>query len=91
MSKKQLNKIKKKKAKEAIKAKKAAERAAKAEKKAAAEALIPDPLAANYGDLDLIQSQTFSADKHWTKISDIDRKLIGATVLIRARIHSSRK
>jgi len=50
-----------------------------------------DTLAANYGDIELIQSQTRSVDKHWTKIGDIDRKLIGATVLVRGRIHSSRK
>jgi len=76
------------------KAQKEAEKAAKkeAQKKAQAEKQQPeeeDPLAANYGDYELIQSQE-KTDRVWTPVRCIDESMVGKNILVRARLQNSR-
>jgi hypothetical protein len=42
-----------------------------------------------FGDAPLVQSQTISG-RVWTRISAVDDKVAGKTVLIRGRVHTSR-
>ena len=43
----------------------------------------------NYGDLPLIQSQDVT-DRKWVPVGEINDSLAGQTILVRARLHSSR-
>lgn len=77
--------------------KKAEKEAAKLAKKAEKAQANPqntqqdeeDPLAGNYGDIPLIQSQDRS-DRKWIPVGSIDDKVVGQEILVRARLHSSR-
>eukprot|EP00958_Prasinococcus_capsulatus_P028663 scaffold7196_cov403-Prasinococcus_capsulatus_cf.AAC.4 len=91
--------ISKKAAKKAAKAaekaaKKAAHQAERAaasgQSGAAAEEEEEDPLQDRYGDKPRVQSQERTS-KVWTLVSDCTADKVGETVLVRARIHSSRK
>lgn len=48
-----------------------------------------DPLQGNYGDVELIQSQS-RTDRVWVGVGQIDESLVGKEILVRARLHSSR-
>lgn len=86
---------------EARKAAKAAEKAAKEAAKAAraaqrgqkqGAATLPDaddPLAAHYGDTELVQSQGQSA-RVWTDVAELTPERAGQAVLVRARVHTVR-
>lgn len=87
LSKAQLKKLKAKQEKEAYKAEKAAKAAAAAAEKAAAEE--NDPLKDKYGDARMVQSVEITGRK-WTRVSDLTADKVGQTVLIRARLHTSR-
>ena len=83
LSKNALKKLEQKKAKDA---KKVQHQAAKGPEKPAEE---EDPLKANYGDYELIQSQEQTPRK-WAPLGSITEADIGKTFLIRARVHNVR-
>ncbi|KAI3429721.1 hypothetical protein D9Q98_010037 [Chlorella vulgaris] len=74
-------------AKEAAKAARAAQRGQK--QSSALEPEADDPLAAHYGDPELVQSQA-QTERVWTDVADLTPKLDGQTVLVRARVHTVR-
>ncbi|RUS23134.1 hypothetical protein BC937DRAFT_92067 [Endogone sp. FLAS-F59071] len=86
MSKKALKKLEKEREKEAKKAERAAKAAAD---QAAKEASVVDYSTDRYGKLPLNQSQERTGLKR-EKIIDINASRSGETVLVRARIHTSR-
>ncbi|KAL6786068.1 TSD2 [Auxenochlorella protothecoides x Auxenochlorella symbiontica] len=84
----------KKAAKAAAKAQKEAEKAAKAASRGQKQASVTeadpnDPLASQYGDVELVQSQTISGNV-WTKVEKLDPSIEGTTVLVRARVQTVR-
>lgn len=83
LSKKALKKLEKEAAK---KAKKEENQKANPQKQ---EEEGEDPLQENYGDLQLIQSQS-KTDRTWVPVRDIDDKYVGQTILVRARLHNSK-
>eukprot|EP00731_Ephydatia_muelleri_P032507 Em0024g51a len=78
----------KKQQKEAEKAKRKAETAAKLQAEAA-QRDSDDCSVGNYGNLPLIQS-TEQSGRLWTNLVDVSEAQVGKTVLIRARLHTSR-
>ncbi|KAG6555965.1 hypothetical protein Mapa_001905 [Marchantia paleacea] len=82
---------KKKEKKENPKNAKKAERLLARQMEAAAVQEVVDPLAANYGEVELVtlQSATQSGRK-WIKVSQLDQELKGQTVLVRGRVHAVR-
>lgn len=70
-------------------AQKQAKKAETAQKNAQNEPEEEDALKDNYGDLPLVQSQSIT-NRKWTPVGQIDESLDGQTILVRARLHSSR-
>lgn len=84
----------KKAAKAAAKAAKEAEKAAKASMRGVKQAAMTqpeedDPLKANYGDMEMIQSKT-SNTKVFIRVEDLTPDMKGQKVLIRSRVHAVR-
>ncbi|BBN08201.1 aspartyl-tRNA synthetase [Marchantia polymorpha subsp. ruderalis] len=88
---KDVKEAKKKEKKENPKNAKKAERQLARQMEAAAVQEVVDPLAANYGEVELVtlQSATQSGRK-WIKVSQLDQELKGQTVLVRGRVHAVR-
>ncbi|KAL3687935.1 hypothetical protein R1sor_014244 [Riccia sorocarpa] len=88
---KEEKKKEKKEKKENPKNAKKAERQLARQMEAAAVKEVDDPLAANYGEVELVSLQSAAqTGRKWTKVSELNQELKGQTVLVRGRVHAVR-